>query len=170
AVRSKNSDAFMGAGAGAETPTTIKGNASAETTVLVTRIMTTPHCGLIANTVRLPDCKIEQRLALCPLASQASGRPRRKCCPKSLRTNPKDSTCVSNPTLDDLTRRISCGARAQPPVRHGPPARRQLQPVVSQPSCVLPASGVTRACVRCNALLGGPSFTALCDGLGHVCC
>ena len=30
-----------------------------------------------------------------------------------------------------ITPRLSCGARAQPAIRHGPPARRQLEPVVS---------------------------------------
>src|SRR5436309_12527051 len=35
-------------------------------------------------------------------------------------------------TLSRLTPRISCGARTQPRFRHRPPARRQLQPVVSQ--------------------------------------
>src|SRR6267142_2637347 len=36
------------------------------------------------------------------------------------------STCVR------ITLRLSCGARAQPPRRRRPPARRQLQPVVSR--------------------------------------
>src|SRR5262245_16491562 len=40
-------------------------------------------------------------------------------------------------SLMRLTPRLSCGARAQPPSRRRPPARRQLQPVVRRRRCHL---------------------------------
>jgi len=59
------------------------------------------------------------------LPQQAECAPGRVCDTSSL--HPSFPPYESN-----LTPRLSCGARAQPCIRRRPPARRQLQPVVSR--------------------------------------